>query len=287
MPTPIEPCSKTLFEELPPAQPKPLSEVELSHAVEGLLQQGSPFEALVRDIFKKVATLDQEAIQLRALSLEKEQAWRKELLQKLAEEGVSSATKNRQNSFVSKIVHAVESVPLLAAGITAICASTGMGIVALGIAGTAVGGLMILDSVLDDPAKKALADALGKGNTESTQTWLGRISLATGIASLACSIGLTWGSAGLLSKGAQFAITAAQSGSQAFAQGTGAFTQWRANTQNALMLELEDELRRSGKKVKDEFATVKQLEKNIKDLFDMFEASMKIHANTCSRIFDN
>jgi hypothetical protein len=286
----VDSSSKPACEKISLDEPKKLSEVELSQAVAGLVKPGSPFEAIIREIFQTLATQEEDAIHLRSMALEAEQTWRKELLQKLGDEGVSAATKNRHNRLISKFAHAIESLPLIGSGVTAlvsvIAAGTGVGLGILAGAGIAVGALMFLDTVLDDPAKKAVANLLARGDSEKTQAWMGRISLVIGIVSLACSIGLTFGAGEILPNAVHKAIITATTVSDVASQGAQAWTQRRSDLEQAVLIELENELHDSDKNLKDEYATVNSLRENIKNLFDMFEASMKSHQEASSRIFD-
>lgn len=264
---------------------KSISEVAISQAMQGLVQPNSPFESIIRDVFYKLASQDEEALRLRAFAIESEQLWKKELLEKAGNEGVAAATKNRQNNLTSKFAHALETLPMITTGVAALASGGGVGLSVVAIGGIIIGTLMFLDVILDDPAKKMLANALGKGDTEKTQTWMGRILLATGITALLCSVGLGSIATGALSQGVKIAVSTAAAVSETAAHGAQIFTERRANAQNALMIEIESALHDSDKKTHADLATLKSLEKNIKELFDLFIATLKFDLDACSRIF--
>lgn len=285
---PYAPCTPSEID----SQDKRAKSPFIAKSIEGLVLPGSPFEGILRQVFQELASHEEDAMRLRSLSMEAEQLWRKELLQKLGAEEVNAAQKKRANNLTSTFAHVVEPLPMVAAGVTALAtACTGGGVVlgVVAIGAITVGALMALDAILGDPAKKSLASTLSRGDTEKTQTWMNRIYLATGITSIACSIGLTAGAgsaaAGGLDKIIKIATSTAISVSDTAAKGAHVFTDRRVKLQSALVIELEEALRSSDRRLKDELSTLKQLEKSIKELFDALETSMKSQMDCSSQIF--
>lgn len=261
-------------------------------SIEGLVLPGSPFEAILKEVFQELATHEEDAMRLRSLSMEAERLWRKELLQKLGAEGVDAAQKKRADKLTSTFAHAVEPLPMVAAGVIALataCTGGGIALGAIALGAITVGALMALDTILGDPAKKALASTLGRGDSEKSQTWMNRIFLITGITSLACSVGLTAGigaaAAGGLGNIIKIATSTAVSVSDVAARGAHVFTDRRVKLQTALVIELEEALRSSDRRLKEELSTLKQLEKSVKELFDTLETSMKSQMDCSSQIF--
>ena len=132
---------------------------------------------------------------------------------------------------------ALVSFGLIAAGIAGIT----MGIPLLGIAAAAVGTLMVVDQLLDDKAKKAVAGWLAKGDTEAQEMWVNRIHFFCAATSMALSFGLAapvavqYGMHVTTKFGAKLALSVAQGA----ASGVKSVYEWMNSNQKALLMELD------------------------------------------------
>lgn len=116
------------------------------------------------------------------------------------------------------------SFGLIAAGVAGIA----MGAIPLGIAGICIGTLMVIDRLLDDAAKKAVAVWLAKGDQEKEQVYTDRIHIALAGTSMALSFGLA----------GPAAVTYGIRLAQVAVGGVKSVYEWRFNKQKASMIEL-------------------------------------------------
>jgi hypothetical protein len=249
-----------------------------SKAHEGLLSKDSPFEEILRTVFQSVALCEEDALKLRSLSLEKEQEWRQFLYQRLGEEGIAAAKRNNQSRFVNTIWHILEPLPMIGMGVATVVSGGTVGAVALAVTGIVVGALMAIDAIFDDSGKKAIASLLTDGGEEETQAIVGRMYFLTTAVSIACSFGL---SGTELVKAVTQTLSAA---SEVTFGGVKIFTDRRANTQMALVKELDVELRECGIKITGDMADLRERNEIIHAMLAMMEATMKSHQDATSKI---
>jgi hypothetical protein len=166
------------------------------------------------------------------------------------------------------------SFGLIAAGIAGIA----MGAIPLGVAAITVGTLMVVDQLLDDVAKKAVASWLAKGNTEDQQVWVDRIHLFCAATSIALSLGLAapvaaqYGMTVTAKYAAQFLLA----GSRACATGVKGVYEWLHSNQKALMMELDATCTLAQKSVNRLIFEIQQI---CNTLYQLYENMHQIESN--------
>lgn len=128
------------------------------------------------------------------LQIEKE--WKNSVFERLQETNTSLQKTQSIRGHTANLSRYFGPFSLLATGSialgTSIIATGGItGISVLAIAATVVGGLLLADSVLDDAAKKILAQWLAKATNESEEAWIGRVHLATSLLSVGVGFGIS------------------------------------------------------------------------------------------------
>ena len=114
---------------------------------------------------------------------------------------------------------------LIAAGIAGIS----MGMAPLGAAAIAFGVLNIVDRLLDNAAKEAVASWIARGDTESEKLWVERINLFCAATAIALSLGIS----------APAAPTYGLSLAKSAVGGIRTVFEWRQNSHKAFLVEME------------------------------------------------
>lgn len=127
------------------------------------------------------------------------------------------------------------SFGLIAAGIAGIAT----GNVPLGVTAVVVGTLLVIDQVLEDKAKVALASWMARGEQEQERMWLDRIQLFCAVTSLGLSLGLAAPAAVSMGSAVAGQITLAMSTARGVASGVKSVHEWRYTTQKELATALD------------------------------------------------
>ncbi len=168
----------------------------------------------------------------------------------------------------------LSSFGLIAGGAVAIS----MGFVPVGIAAVTVGTLMVVDTLLDDKAKKVVATWMSRGSIEDQQMWVERIQLFCAASSMALSLGLAapvaakYGMTIATKYGAQLALTVGR----ATAGGVKGVYEWINSNQKALMMELDAICALSQKSIN---RLMFEIQESCNTLYQLYENMHRIESN--------
>lgn len=152
----------------------------------------------------------------------------KDLMKKYEEKATIASGKESSYKFTDKITSilqkAVESFGLIISGIIA---ALTMGNIPMGVAAVAIGSLMLVETIFDNPVKKQIAAILKKMTGETDELWLQRVHYFTSAIAIAVGFGC----------GAQQAIEIAKHVSLAALAAVQAVTSTKANSAKKEYLE--------------------------------------------------
>jgi hypothetical protein len=218
-------------------------------------------EVLLHEILKMLEKEEKNGIQLKYKLLEGNKLWQ-ETVRKNIEENTKSVNKSETvENWVKRGANALGPLAIIVGAIISI-ATGGVGLVAL--AGAAIGALLFIDTILDDAAKKSLANWLGKGSEESEKAWLGRIQFSTSVLTLALSLGVSGIQAvQVATKVSEVALNAIRTGAE-----------WKGNTYKALLIEMRAALENSNRNADDSLKDIDHMADIVRGFY---ESLMRLH----------
>lgn len=145
------------------------------------------FERLAGEILKAIAEQEKSATLTWSKVLQAEQGWRDTLLQEQVATEKSKATWQSWNGLFKKCAELIVPLCLVAEGATVIFTS---GATLPIVAAVSLGGILVLDEILDNTGKRAVASLLSKTNSEDTETWLRRITIVTSVILCAATLAM-------------------------------------------------------------------------------------------------
>jgi hypothetical protein len=148
-----------------------------------------------------------------------------------------------------RVEQSLASVGLIASGIIGLVAApTGIGAV-LGASAIVVGGVLLVEQLLDDAAKKMVASWIAPGNQEEQAVWVNRMQLFCGLGSFALSLGASPSSA----------LQVALNVSKGVVNTTKDVFEYRLSVQRSVVMELDAESRLAQKSVDTLFSEIQEI----------------------------
>lgn len=230
------------------------------------------FDDLIYEVLALLIQEEEKATVILRDAIVAEREWQKNLSTLVEKEHELCQTYEKRNDVAHKIADIVLPASLCAEGIAAMCLA-GVNILTLGAA--ALGGLLVLDTLLGDKAKEMLASFLGRGTEEGTKSWLHTISMTTSI--------VLFGLGFLLpeSRAVQVATTA----SKVALECTQAGTEMCVNGQKARLIESEKKWSDSGECMSDLLGYVDRHVRSVNDLYELLSDLHKSEEQATAQIF--
>jgi hypothetical protein len=245
---------------------------ESSCVTESSNASGQPFEELMYQVLSLLIKEEEKATLILRDAIFAEKQWQKSLADLLAKEHDVCNTYQKRHDFAHKAADLILPLSLVAEGVVAVFA-TGVGIMPLGAA--AFGAFLLLDTILDNKAKEALASLLGRGSEEETKSWFQRICLVTSLTTFGMSFLLTGSQAvSLASNAAKVALTCTEAGTESV-----------LNNQKARLIESEKQWTDSRRCVKGLFENVDLQVQSVNTLFELLTELQKSTLQATAQIF--
>jgi hypothetical protein len=231
-----------------------------------------PFEELLYQVLSVLIQEEEKATVILRDAICAERQWQNSLAEMLKKEHSVCYGCTKGNNIVHKIADIMIPLSLVAAGVASVVATGGCSAIAVGA--MAVGGVLFLDSVLDNKAKQAIASVLARGDEEETQSWFQRICTVTS---------LTVFGMGLFVPGVN-AVTLATNASQAALNVSSAGTNTLLNYQKARLIESEKHYDDSERHMKELLGDVDCQVKSVQDMFELLSNLQRSNAQTTARM---
>ncbi len=222
------------------------------------------FEELYQQVMLAIIHQTRGAILNQKELMKAEREWQNKMHEELMKASESLASVQKASSTVSNITKVVGPLAMVASGAVAIFTG-GLSLAAIGVA--VLGGLVAVDALLDDYAKKAVAGWLARNVSETQEAWLSRIHIFTSVASLVTGLGFDPGAA----------MRIATNVAQVAADGVRTGVEWREKTVRALHKEIQHHLELSGENSGKFIKTFNDLSKLI---LDLYKSIQEVHKST-------
>ena len=156
-----------------------LEETPKEESVSSIVQAPSeqPFEELLSEVFSIIAQDEEASMRIIKDAIQAERAWQKLIASRLDDENKALSDAKKKNGYALKASEMVPSLALMASGIVAIAASQAFGL--FPVAAVALGGILALDTFLDNSMKKTVLSWLGVRSEQETSSWLQQICIAS------------------------------------------------------------------------------------------------------------
>ncbi|MGR3951516.1 MAG: hypothetical protein QRY74_01130 [Chlamydia sp.] len=151
------------------------------------IAEKSPIEPLFFSIMMELFENSKDFMEVQKKLIEGQTEIRDRLHKELFKAQESHNERQKISDTVSTITQISGPIALMVAGAVAI--ATG-GVSIFAAAAISMGGLTLLDTLFDDIAKRQAAEWLSKTTNETIEEWMGRIYLASQVASFAMTMGL-------------------------------------------------------------------------------------------------
>jgi hypothetical protein len=167
--------SDTACEELKmPSTPTPPDVEPLSNLTS---DDERPFEMLIPEVLQLLIQDGEKSTVIIRDALRAEQKWQRRLSDRLTEEHSTFSTLQTEGSYIQKMSDLVPTLSLAASGAVSLIAAGGDPYLSLGV--IALGGLLALDTILDNKIKMALVSWLGARSESDSKPWLQKICVVT------------------------------------------------------------------------------------------------------------
>ena len=235
-----------------------------------------PFDALMVEVLLLLAQQEEKATLILRDAIYAEKQWQKSLSDLLEKEHATCLEYEKRNDLVHKASDIIVPLSLIAEGAIPFCAGLCVGTIDLKSLGAmALGGLLLLDTLLDNKAKQAVASVLGRGSEESTKTWFHRICMTTNFAIFGLSFAFSGnGAVGLASNASKTAVSCAEAGTEHF-----------LNNQKAKLIENEEQWNRSGTCLRELLGDVDRQVKAVNGLRELLSDFQKSTTQATAHIF--
>ena len=164
-------------------------------------EEERPFELLIPEVLQLLIQDGENATVIIRDAISAEQRWQKLLSERLSKEHDVLNELETRRAFAQKASDVVPSLCLAAGGVMAIMSSGALSFSFIPMGAVALGGLLALDTILDNPMKKALVAWLGARSETDTKSRLQTICVATNF--------LTFGLGSLVNTASQLIIRSA------------------------------------------------------------------------------
>jgi len=218
-------------------KPLPIDEKEYKKTLDELHKLTDNLEAdeMLHELVLKVAADTTTYLRVQQERLHLERGWQKSVQDERFKAFDAHFAKMQTAMSWNKVSQSLTSFGLLASGI----ASLALGVSTLGVGAAVIGGLLVIDQLLDNVMKTTVASWLARKDTEKQEVWLNRIQIFCALVSTALSFGLN------ASQAVQIAMKVASTAVTA----TKGIVDWRVNTHRALIIELDAACRDSEKDI--------------------------------------
>ena len=229
-----------------------------------------PFEALLAEVFSLIAEDEERSTVIIREAIQEERKWQTILSQRLGDERALFSELQTRHGFAQKVSDVVPALCLAAGGILSMAASGGLALIPL--SAVVLGGLLTLDTLLDNGAKKAVISWLG-GRSDQ-EAWLQKIHFLSNVAVMGLGILINGSSETLIQGAAGFAASTAE-----------ASTRYPLDQQTARLIE-SDRARQTSKDRLDGLFGDAQTQMNaITSLYEMLTDLLESTAQTTHKIF--
>lgn len=235
------------------------------------LSPSPSIESIFYDIMMTLLAQSTSFLELQKNLIEGEKEWKETIYRQIEKMNLSLDDVHKARNSTSAITKLLGPVALLATGAIAIVT----GAATLFAAGaTVLGGLTLIDSILDDTAKKTVSEWLAKTNNETKEVWLGRLHLFTTMSSLGMSLGLETNQA----------ITIATHVANITLKTIEAGTDLQEKQVQALLTEIEHSLQKSENMLETHIEALKRVNSTLKNFFESLSQVYKSLQTTYSYI---
>lgn len=175
--------SVTDTKNVPPLKNPLFQRIQEAHLT---LCEEPEMEQILLEIFKILVENEEKAGELAEKVILREQQIREKLTQVMQDESHVIHNSRKAQNFFQKLSDLVLPLALIGEGAVTMIAEGGPSPVSG--AYVLLGGLAVLDVILDDAGKKFVAGHLSKLSGESKEQWLGRITMGLGLATFGLSM---------------------------------------------------------------------------------------------------
>ncbi len=264
-----EPSLDTLeFLDASPLEPSQKSSAVMNDTV----SCEKPFEELMYQVLSLLIKEEERATLILRDAICAEKQWQRNLSDLLEKEHVLYHSYEQRHNSTHKITDVILPLSLIAEGMVGIFTG-GIGLLPLGAA--AFGAFLVLDTVLDNTAKEAVAHVLARGDEEETQSWFQRICMVTNLTIFGLSFCIPGSQAvTLASSTSKLALTCVEAG-----------TEKQLHDQKARLIENEKLFDDSGRHLKELLGEVDRQVQAVNSLFMLLTDLQRSNAQTTARIF--